>query len=56
MSLLGLICFLLAALDGTIAPLGFPLTSVSWSPMVLVTLGSLFFALEALQPNHGSGI
>ena len=49
MSLLGLLCFLLAALDLASSLIGVPLTSVGWSPMVFMLLGGLFFALDALQ-------
>jgi hypothetical protein len=55
MSLLGLLCFLVAAVDAATALLGLPLTSVSWSPIVFVLLGALFFALESLQPNGRAG-
>ena len=48
MSLLGLLCFLLAALDLATALVGLPLTSVEWSPMVFMLLGGLFLALGAL--------
>jgi hypothetical protein len=49
MSHLGLLCFLLAALDLATSLVGLPLTSVGWSPMVFMLLGGLFFALGALQ-------
>ena len=49
MSVLGLLCFLLAALDLVTSLVGLPLTSVGWSPVVFMLLGSLLFALEALQ-------
>ena len=49
MSLLGLLCSLLAALDLVSSLVGLPLTSVGWSPLVFMLLGGLFFALEALQ-------
>ena len=51
MSLLGLLCMLLAALDFATALLGFSFTSVSWSPLVFMLLGGLFFTLESLQPS-----
>ena len=51
MSLLGLLCFLLAALDVVSSLLGLHLTSVSWSPLVFMLLGGLFFALESLQQS-----
>ena len=46
MSLLGLMCFLLAGLDIATALLDVSFTSVSWSPLVFMLLGGLFFALE----------
>jgi hypothetical protein len=49
MSLIGLLCFLLAALDLVTSLVGLPLTSVGWSPVVFMLLGGSFFALEALQ-------
>ena len=49
MSLLGLMCFLLAGLDITTSLLGVSFTSVGWSPIVFMLLGGLFFALESLQ-------
>ena len=51
MSLLGLMCFLLAALDIATSLLGVPFTSVGWSPIVFMLLGGLFFALELLQQH-----
>jgi hypothetical protein len=51
MSLLGLLCWMLAALDVASSLLGLQLTSVSWSPLVFMLLGGLFFALESLQPG-----
>ena len=52
MSLLGLLCFLLAALDLATSLLGLPFTSVSWSPLVFMLLGGLFFTLESLQQQR----
>lgn len=51
MSLLGLLCFLFAALDLVSALLGLHITSVRWSPLVFMLLGGLFFALESLQQS-----
>lgn len=51
MSLLGLLCFLVAALDLTTALLGIHFTAVGWSPLVFMLLGGLFFALESLQQS-----
>ena len=49
MSLLGLICVGLAALDLATLMLGFSFTSVGWSPMVFLLLGGLFLTLNSLQ-------
>lgn len=51
MSLLGLLCFMVAALDLISALLGLHFTSVSWSPLVFMLLGGLFFALDSLQQS-----
>lgn len=51
MSLLGLLCFLLAALDLAALLLGVSFTSVSWSPLIFVLLGGLLFGLESLQQS-----
>jgi hypothetical protein len=50
-SLLGLMCFLLAGLDVATALLDVSFTSVSWSPLVFMLLGGLFFALDSLQQS-----
>ena len=50
MALLGLIAFLIAAIDLATAMLGLPFTSVGWSPLVFMLIGVLLFALESLQP------
>jgi hypothetical protein len=55
MSLLGLICFVLAALDAATMMLGLSFTSVGWSPMIFLLLGGLFFTLESLQQKPRSG-
>jgi hypothetical protein len=46
---LGLISFVLAALDLAGALLGFQLTAVSWSPLLFIVLGVLFLTLENWQ-------
>ena len=51
MSLLGLICFALAALDAATMMLGISFTSVGWSPMIFLLLGGLFLTLESLQQS-----
>jgi hypothetical protein len=55
MPLLGLICFLLAALDVATALLGISFTSVNWSPVIFLLLSGVFFALEYLKQNDRSG-
>ena len=51
MSLLGLLCFMFAAFDVATTLLGVSFTSVSWSPLIFVLLGGLFFALELMQQS-----
>lgn len=46
MTLLGLLCFALAALDLVASLFGFRLTSVGWSPLLFVILGVMFLVLE----------
>jgi hypothetical protein len=46
---LGVISFVLAVVDGVAVLLGFPLTAVSWSPLLFVVLGFLFLTLENWQ-------
>jgi len=55
MPLLGLICFLLAALDVATALLGISFTSVNWSPVIFLLLSGVFFALEYLKQTDRSG-
>jgi hypothetical protein len=49
-TLLGLIAFLIAAVDILASLAGLPFTSVGWSPLVFMLIGVLLFALESLQP------
>jgi len=49
-TVLGLIAFLLAAVDIVASLAGLPFTSVGWSPLVFMLIGVLLFALESLQP------
>ena len=49
-SLLGLIAFLIAAVDILASLAGLPFTSVGWSPLVFMLIGVLLLALESLQP------
>jgi hypothetical protein len=46
---LGVISFVLAVVHGISVLLGFPLTAVSWSPLLFVVLGFLFLTLENWQ-------
>ena len=55
MSVLGLLCLLLAALDFLTSLAGLPLTSAGWSPVVFMSLGGLFWALEALRRHDRPG-
>jgi hypothetical protein len=54
-TLLGLIAFLIAAIDMATAMLGLPFTSVAWSPLVFMLIGVLLFALESLQRPEQRG-
>jgi hypothetical protein len=49
-SLLGLIAFLIAAVDMAASLAGLHLTSVGWSPLVLMLIAVLLFTLEFLKP------
>jgi hypothetical protein len=49
-TLLGLIAFLIAAVDILASLAGLPFTSVGWSPLVFMLIGVLLLALESLQP------
>lgn len=55
MALLGLIAFLIAAIDIATSLAGLPLTSVSWSPLVFSLIGVLLVALESLKPTERAG-
>ena len=55
MALLGLIAFLLAAIDIAASLGGLPFTSVRWSPLVFMLIGTLMFALEFSQPTEQRG-
>jgi hypothetical protein len=54
-ALLGLIAFLIAALDIATSLVGLPFTSVGWSPLVFILIGVLLFALESLKPTGRAG-
>ena len=49
LSFLGIILFLLAAVDAACALFGWSLTALSWSPVIFLVLGFLLIALEALE-------
>lgn len=53
LSFLGMLAFLIAVLDIAFALFGWPLTTLSWSPVVFVALGFLFVTLEAWQLETG---
>ena len=59
LSFLGLLLFLLAAIDAGCLLLGWPLTSYAWSPLIFATVGFLLVTLEALErdssPSGRSG-
>lgn len=54
LSLLGMLFWTLAAVDVVLRLLGMPFTEVVWSPVVFLTLGLVFFALEALPKQEGN--
>jgi hypothetical protein len=59
LSFLGIMLFLLAAVDASCLLLGWPLTDYSWSPLIFATVGFLLVTLEALErdssPSGRSG-
>ena len=59
LSFLGMMLFLLAAVDAACLLLGWPLTSYAWSPLIFATVGFLLVTLEALErdssPSGRSG-
>ena len=56
LSFLGMMLFLLAAVDGACSLLGWPLTQAGWSPLIFATVGFLLVTLEALErDNRPSG-
>jgi hypothetical protein len=54
-ALLGLIAFLIAAIDMTTSLVGLSFTSVAWSPLIFMLIGVLLFALESLQHTERPG-
>jgi hypothetical protein len=59
LSFLGMMLFLLAAVDAVCLLLGWPLTNYGWSPLIFATVGFLLVTLEALErdsrPSGRSG-
>jgi len=59
LSFLGMMVFLLAAIDAACRLLGWPLTDYPWSPLIFATVGFLLVTLEALErdssPSGRSG-
>ncbi len=55
MSLLGLIAFLIAAIDMATSLVGLSFTSVAWSPLIFILIGVLLFTLESLQRTDRPG-
>jgi hypothetical protein len=53
LSLLGLVSWALAAIDVAVQLLGVSFTGVAWSPILFLTLGLVFFTLEALPKVDG---
>ena len=49
LSFLGMILFLLAALDAACALAGWSLTAFAWSPLLFFVLGLVLVTLEALE-------
>ncbi len=49
LSFVGMLAFLVAALDATCRLFGWPLTTLSWSPLLFVLLGFALIALEAWE-------
>jgi hypothetical protein len=47
LSFLGMLAFLMAAVDAICRLFGWPLTTLSWSPLLFVVLGFVFVTLEA---------
>jgi hypothetical protein len=49
LSFIGMLAFLMAAIDATCRLFGWPLTTLSWSPLLFVVLGFSLVALEAWE-------
>ncbi len=49
LSFIGMLAFLMAALDASCRLFGWPLTTLSWSPLLFLVLGFSLVALEAWE-------
>jgi hypothetical protein len=56
LSFLGMLAFLIAAIDAICRLFGWPLTTLSWSPLLFVVLGFSLVALEAWQRDSGASV
>jgi hypothetical protein len=54
LSFMGIMAFLIAALDASCRLFGWPLTTLSWSPLLFFVLGFALVALEAWERETGS--
>jgi hypothetical protein len=54
LSFVGMLAFLMAALDATCRLLGWPLTTLGWSPLLFAALGFALVALEAWERHSSS--
>jgi hypothetical protein len=54
LSFMGMMAFLMAALDASCRLFGWPLTTLSWSPLLFFVLGFALVALEAWERETGS--
>jgi hypothetical protein len=53
LSFMGIMAFLIAALDASCRLFGWPLTTLSWSPLLFFVLGFALVALEAWERESG---
>jgi hypothetical protein len=53
LSFMGMMAFLMAALDAICRLFGWPLTTLSWSPLLFAVLGFALVALEAWERESG---
>jgi hypothetical protein len=54
LSFMGMMAFVMAALDASCRLFGCPLTTLSWSPLLFFVLGFALVALEAWERETGS--